>query len=92
MVLEFDDKGKIFTNYITKDAVPSQIQTTTHRIRGYIHVRKDTRLSDEINQANLFIAITDAEICALDGEVLQKSDFLVVNRDQIVWIMPIEEN
>lgn len=91
MVLEFDEKGKYYTDVITKDVVLCQIQTTTHRIRGNVHVRKGERLSDEINQSNLFLAVTSAEIFSLEGEIVYKSDFLAINREHIVWLMPIEE-
>ena len=47
MVFEYDDKGKFFTEVITKDRILSRIQTKTHDIRGYVHVRKGDRLSDE---------------------------------------------
>jgi hypothetical protein len=92
MVLELDEKGKFFTDVISKDAVRSQIQTVTHFIRGYIHVRKGYRLSDEINQANHFIAVTQAEICTPDGDVLYTRDFIAVNREHIVWLMPVDEH
>ncbi len=91
MVLEFDEKGKYYTDVITKDVVLCQIQTTTHRIRGNVHVRKGERLSDEINQSNLFLAVTSAEIFSLEDEIVYKSDFLAINREHIVWLMPIEE-
>lgn len=91
MALEFDEKGKFFTEVISKDVILSHIQTVTHRIRGYVHVRMGERLSDEINNANLFLAVTDAEIYSLEGEILYTSDFLAVNREHIVWMMPLEK-
>ncbi|OGO11029.1 MAG: hypothetical protein A2029_10450 [Chloroflexi bacterium RBG_19FT_COMBO_47_9] len=91
MVLEFDEKGKFYTEFISKDIILSRIQTITHRIQGYVHVRKDERLSDEINHAKFFLAVTDAEIYSPEGEILYTSDFLAINREQIVWLMPIEE-
>jgi hypothetical protein len=91
MTLEFDEKGKIFTKVITKVATFSQIQTLTHYIRGYIHVRQEFRLSDEINQATHFIAVTCAEICTLNGEILQTVDFLALNKEHIIWLMPLED-
>src|SRR4030066_2090507 len=91
MVLEFDEKGKFFTEVVSKDIILSHIQTITHRIRGCVHVRKGERLSDEINKANLFIAVTSAEIYTLEGEILYTSDFLAINREHIVWLMPIKE-
>lgn len=91
MVVEYDEKGKFFTDVIVKDIVRSHIQIASGYILGNIHVRKGDRLSDEINQSNTFLAVTGAEIYGQDGEKLHTSDFLVVNREHIVWLMPIEE-
>jgi hypothetical protein len=91
MVLEFDEKGKIYTEVISKDVVLSHIQTMTHRIRGGVHVRKGERLSDEINKSDPFLAVTRAEIYNPEGEILYTRDFLLINREYIVWLMPIEE-
>ena len=91
MVLEFDDKGKFFTDIITKDKILTHIQTPSYYIRGYVHVRKDERLSDELNKDYRFIAVTNAEIYNPQGETLYTSDFLVVNREHIVWLLPVNE-
>ena len=90
MGVEYDEKGKFFTEYISKDAIYSHIQTQEHYIKGYVHVRKDERLSDEINKDNTFLAVTKAEIYSQEGEMLFTSDFLAVNRSQIVWLMPLD--
>ena len=91
MEIEYDEKGKFFTDVISKELVRSEIQTVTHHIRGNIHVRKGDRLSDEINQPNVFLPVTGAEIYSLDGELLYSSDFLAVNREHIIWLMPVED-
>jgi hypothetical protein len=91
MVIELDEKGKSYTDFITKDIVFSYVQTITHLIRGFVYVRKGERLIDEINRGEHFIAVTDAEILNSDGKVVQTSNFLVVNREQIVWLTPVEE-
>jgi hypothetical protein len=92
MVLEFDEKGKFYTEVVSKDLVLSQIQTMTHLIKGNVHVRKGERLSDEINKSNDFLAITSAEIFDTEGKILFTSNFLAVNRKHIIWLMPIEEH
>ena len=91
MSIEYDEKGKFFTDVVSKERVRTDIQTVTHHIRGHVHVRKGERLSDEINQPNLFLPVTGAEIYSPDGVVICTCDFLVVNREHIVWLMPIEE-
>ena len=91
MAIEFDEKGKFFTEVISKDVILSHIQTQSHYIRGFVHVRKGSRLSDEINEINKFLAVTNAEIYNSEGEILYTSEFLVVNREHIVWLMPLSK-
>ncbi len=92
MEIEYDDKGKFFTDVISKDVIRSDIQTVLHHIRGDVHVRKGERLSDEINQPALFLPVTKAEIYNQEGEMLYTSDFLAVNREHIIWLMPIDDH
>ncbi len=87
----YDEKGKIFTPRVTKEPVRVIIQTLTHRILGEVHVRPDYRLLDEINQSNQFIAVTHAAVLDARGVEIYSSEFLSVNRDQIVWMLPMEE-
>lgn len=91
MTIEYDDKGKYFTDIVTKVAVPATIQTTTHLLRGKIHVRRDQRFKDELDINEEFLAITDVNILGADGEVIFQAPFLAVQRSQIVWVMP-EQN
>lgn len=88
MTIEYDDKGKYFTDIVTKVAVPATIQTTTHLLRGKIHVRRDQRFKDELDLNEHFLAITDVSILSLDGQVVFQTPFLAVQRTQIVWVMP----
>jgi len=91
MITQFEEKGKIFTPKITKDQRQVLIQTTSQKIRGFFHVQTDLRLLDELNESNHFLALTDVEI--LDGNeiILHKSNFLAINTDQIIWILPTDE-
>jgi hypothetical protein len=91
MQLEYDEKGKLFTEVISKDKVRSHIQTETQSIQGYVHVRKGERLSDELNHDNNFLAITEAEVYSLDGQLLYSTNFLAINRKHIIWLMPIDQ-
>lgn len=91
MTIEYDDKGKYFTDIVTKVAVPATIQTTTHLLRGRIHVRRDQRFKDELDLNEHFLAITDVSIIGTDGQILFQTPFLAVQRTQIVWVMP-EQN
>ncbi len=91
MTIEYDEKGKFYTDVITKVAVPSILQTTTHLIRGLVHVRQGERLKDEMESNENFTAVTNASVYDADGKVIFTSPFLVVQRKQIVWIMPTDE-
>ena len=91
MNVRYDEKGKYFTDVITKDAVVCIIQTLMHRIRGKVHVRIGERLKDEIDQSKQFIAVTDAIVYSLQGQELYNSDFVILNRDHVVWLIPEED-
>jgi len=90
MSIEFNDKGKYFTDIVSKSAVLAVIQTVTHRIEGSIHVRINERIKGELDRDELFLAVTDAKIFASDGSVLFQTAFLTVARSQIVWVIPSE--
>ena len=91
MTIEFDDNGKFFTDIISKIPTPVMIQTVTHRIHGNIHVCQDRRLKDELNLPERFIAVTDAVIYLPDGQVLYQANFLALQRDEIIWVIPDSE-
>ena len=88
MTFEYDEKGKIFTDIVSKVAVPSTIQTTTHLIRGQIHVRRDQRIKDELDINESFLALTDVHVMGPDGQTLFQAPFLAVRRSHIVWVLP----
>jgi len=64
------------------------IQTTTHMMRGRMHVRRDQRVKDELDRDENFLALTDVHVQGPDGQTLFHSPFLAVKRDHIVWVMP----
>jgi hypothetical protein len=92
MSYEYDDKGKIFTEHVSKIAVYATIQTTTHLIRGRIHVRRDQRIIDELDLDENFLAITDVNVIGKDGQLLFQSPFLAVRRTHIVWVSPEQKS
>ena len=91
MTIEYDDKGKRFTDVVTKRPVYATVQTTTHLLNGYIHVRRDQRIKDELDLEDKFIAVTEVTILGEDGQVKHQAPFLAINRAHIIWVMP-EEN
>jgi hypothetical protein len=92
MSTDYDDKGKFFTDVISKVAVPATIQTITHRIEGFIHVRVDERVKSELDRSEAFLAVTNAKVLAADGSVLYEAAFMSVARSQIVWVIPTDTN
>lgn len=91
MTIEYDEKGKFYTDIVTKVAVPTIIQTTNHLIRGLVHVRQGERLKDEIEGQGHFTAVTNAIVYDGNEKVLFSGPFLAVQKTQIVWIMPVDE-
>ncbi|HLO28890.1 MAG TPA: hypothetical protein VK249_07145 [Anaerolineales bacterium] len=91
MTIEYDEKGKIFTEIVSKVAVPATIQTTTHLMRGRLHVRRDQRIKDELDINESFLALTDVSVLGPDGQTLFQAPFLAVRRAHIVWVIPDQE-
>jgi hypothetical protein len=91
MSIEYDEKGKFYTDVVSKVPVPATLQTTNQLIKGFIHVRHGERIKDELDRDELFLAVTKASIWAADGSLLFEAPFLAVRRAQIVWLMPSEE-
>jgi hypothetical protein len=88
MTIEYDEKGKIFTDIVSKVAVQATVQTTTHLLRGHIHVRRDQRIKDELDISENFLAMTDVSVLGPDGQTLYQAPFLAVRRSHIVWVIP----
>ena len=91
MGIQYDEKGKFFTDVIAKIPVDAVVQTTSQLIRGKVHVREGERLKDELDRDELFLAMTDATIMGADGQLQFEAAFLAVRRSQIVWVLPDEQ-
>lgn len=91
MTIEYDEKGKIFTDIVSKVAVQATIQTITHMIRGQIHVRRDQRIKDELDISENFLAVTEASVLGPDGQSIFQAPFLAVRRSHIVWVAPEQD-
>jgi hypothetical protein len=88
MTIEYDEKGKIFTEVISKVPIQATIQTTSHLMRGRLHVRRDQRIKDELDANENFIALTDVSVLGPDGQTLFQAPFMAVRRSHIIWVMP----
>jgi len=90
MTFEYDDKGKFFTDVISKTPVSAMVQTTTHLIKGTLHIRRDERVKDELGRTENFLALTDASVLDKEGNILYQNNFIAIHRGQIVWVLPEE--
>ena len=91
MPIEYTESGKFFTDIIKKKPVEVLIQTTQQLLHGYVHIRPDSRLKDEIDNEEKSLAVTDVTVYGSDGTSLYRSKFIALNRMQIIWIIPYEE-
>lgn len=89
--IHYNEKGKFFTDVISKEAVLAWIQTSTHMIKGYVHVRSGERVKDELDRDEPFLAVTDAVVINVLGEEIHSCDFISINRRQIIWLIPDDE-
>ena len=66
------------------------ILTGSYRIKGFIDLIPGARVTDFVNDAKGFIAVTDAEVweLAVGGRQMISAKFLNVSRDHIQVITP----
>jgi len=66
------------------------ILTGSYRIKGFIDLIPGARVTDYVNDAKGFIAITDAEVweLAVGGRQMISAKFMNVSRDHIQVITP----
>ena len=91
MTIEYDEKGKFYTDVVAKLPVSCLIQKTTHLMRGFVHVRQGERFKNELERDEIFLAVTNVNILGANEEVLFTSPFMAVKRSQIVWVMPASD-
>jgi len=65
-----------------------RLYTDQFMIAGEIAMFPDTRLTDYIVGAHDFIAVTDAVVRTREDQVLFSADFLNVQKNKIVLIVP----
>jgi hypothetical protein len=82
----YDEKGKVFSQVIHKDAMFARIQTVTHLITGEIYLDPETRIKDELEFSEKFLAVTEAKVFGHDGKLVYKAPFITLNRDHIIWL------
>lgn len=86
------EKTKYFTRVIYKESVLVSIQVAQHQIRGYLHVRPDDRIIDELDRGGKFVAVTEAVVFDAAGNIIAENEFMVVNREHILWVIPVADS
>ncbi len=92
MTIHYDEKGKIFSDIVSKTDVRAMIQTIIHRIDGRMFVASTERPKDALNVDEAFLAVTDATVFDADGNKLYRANFIAVNRSHIIWVIPHEDD
>lgn len=90
--MEYDEKGKIFTQVITKQPYQVVIQTIHNLIQGTVYARPNARLKDEVNEGGeRFLAVTDATVFDFQKVEQYRANFLLLNIENIIWLIPHDE-
>jgi hypothetical protein len=91
MAAQIEGQEAVSSNYISKKSTPVIIQTSNHRLHGNVHVGLGKRLKDELDGGLQFLPVTNVVVYGKDGETLYRTHFLLINREQLVWILPDED-
>ena len=77
-----------YNAFVKKETIDAVIRTSGEKIEGKIAILPHDRLLDMLNQREEnFIPVTDATVyCLVTGNVLFKSEFLAVNKLNIILI------
>ncbi len=87
----YEDKGKIFTDVITKHPIPVIVQTTKEAIHGKFHVRPSLRIKEELENCDGFVILTDATVFGPDNNIIHKTKMIIIGLPQLVWMLPVDE-
>jgi hypothetical protein len=88
-----DEKGKLFTERVHKTRVEVRVITLQGEVHGYMHVTHDQRVKDLVNNgAEQFLAVTDATIRGQGNVESQQIEFIALNKQHIVLLIPIGED
>jgi hypothetical protein len=85
-----DERGKFFTDRVSKGKVEVLIATLHGTLRGHVHVLPGGRVKDLLNSEEQFLAVTDATIPADDPNA-HHIGFIAVNKQHILSVIPVNE-
>lgn len=90
-MLEFNERGKIFTDIVRKEPVKALVHVPGYVIQGEIYVHPEKRVKDELDAVGDFLPVTDAEVSDMSGTVLYRTDFIAVGKAQILFVIPFDD-
>ena len=88
--MRVDSKGKYYTKRVTTEPLEVTIDTVMGRVRGFLHVHPGQRLSDELNAVQQYVPVTDATVMDQSGNVIYRTEFLALNKNHVLWVIPAE--
>jgi hypothetical protein len=87
----FDRDMYFREDQISKAPMEVIIKVPGNTIEGNFHVRGTMRLIDEVKFEEKFIAVTEATLFDQEGNMMYRTNFITLNRDEILWIVPKAE-
>lgn len=92
MGVHVNERGKYFTVRTPKDAVLCAVRGGDLAVLGYLFVRPDWRLKDELNDENArYLPMTDARVFRVsDNMLLYHASFLLIGRRAIDLVAPVD--
>jgi hypothetical protein len=92
MGVHVNERGKYFTLRTPKDAVLCAVRGSDLAVLGYLYIRSDRRLKDELNDEQArYLPMTDARVFRVsDNKLLYHASFLLIGRQAIDMVAPID--
>ncbi|MFO8036913.1 MAG: hypothetical protein R6U57_09845 [Anaerolineales bacterium] len=84
-------KGKTVPEGGMEEPLEVIIQTDVQRVHGKLHIRPPQRLEDDLSDVPQFLTVTDGRVLSDGKESSLSFDVLMVNRDHVVWILPLKD-
>jgi hypothetical protein len=91
MGVHVTERGKYFTVRTPKDAVLCAVRGGDLAVLGYLYIRPERRLKDELNDEHArYLPMTDARVFRVsDNMLLYHASFLLIGRQAIDLVAPI---
>lgn len=92
MGVHVNARGKYFTVRTPKDAILCAVGGGNLAVLGYLYVRPDRRLKDELNDEQArYLPMTDARVFRVsDNTLLYHASFLLIGRQAIDLVAPVD--